>query len=112
MFIRKITRKKDGKIHAYWALVESYRTAKGPRQRIVSYLGEIETDGRSRVKLALAGEQHQKEIFETYKPKWVEVDIKAVRTERTRDFGDLWLCLELIKRLDLDRLLYELFPNG
>jgi hypothetical protein len=41
MFIRKLTRKKDGKTHAYWALVESYRTARGPRQRIISYLGEI-----------------------------------------------------------------------
>jgi hypothetical protein len=32
----------------YWALVESYRTAQGSRQRVVAYLGELkpsEQDG-------------------------------------------------------------------
>ena len=32
MFIRPCYRKKNGKRHAYWALVESYRTERGPRQ--------------------------------------------------------------------------------
>jgi len=29
MYLRKIKRHKDGKTHSYWALVESYRTARG-----------------------------------------------------------------------------------
>lgn len=33
MFIRQCCRKRNGQRHAYWALVESYRTATGPRQR-------------------------------------------------------------------------------
>ena len=37
MFLRKI--KSKDKI--YWALVETIRTERGPRQRIVSYLGDI-----------------------------------------------------------------------
>ncbi len=37
MFIRPCYRNKDGKRHAYWALVESYRTQRGPRQRVVAY---------------------------------------------------------------------------
>ena len=37
MFIRPIYIKSKGKRLAYWALVESYRTEKGPRQRIVAY---------------------------------------------------------------------------
>ena len=42
MLLRRYQRKKDGKVHSYWALVESYRTAKGSRQRVVSYLGELQ----------------------------------------------------------------------
>ena len=32
MYLRRCYRRKDGKRHAYWALVESYRTARGPRR--------------------------------------------------------------------------------
>jgi len=41
MYVRRCYRQKNGKRHAYWALVESYRTARGPRQRVVAYLGEL-----------------------------------------------------------------------
>ena len=34
MYWRRCYRKKDGQRHAYWALVESYRTARGPRPRV------------------------------------------------------------------------------
>ena len=39
MFLRKLQRRKNGKNHVYWALMESYRTPKGPRNRVVAYLG-------------------------------------------------------------------------
>lgn len=35
MFLRRCERRKSGKRHTYWALVESYRTAQGSRQRVV-----------------------------------------------------------------------------
>ena len=41
MFLRRFERRKNGKVNTYWALVESYRTAKGSRQRVVAYLGEL-----------------------------------------------------------------------
>ena len=41
MYLRRINRKKSGKSHYYWALVESYRTEKGVRQRIVGYIGDV-----------------------------------------------------------------------
>ena len=41
MFLRRFERGKNGKKHTYWALVESYRTGRGSRQRIVTYLGEL-----------------------------------------------------------------------
>jgi hypothetical protein len=46
MFVRPIHVAKNGKRHAYWALVESYRTDRGPRQRVVAYLGQRDEAGR------------------------------------------------------------------
>ena len=42
MFLRPHYRRKNGKRHAYWALVESYRTERGSRQRVVAYLGQLD----------------------------------------------------------------------
>src|SRR4029077_8627490 len=47
MFLRRCERRKDGKVHTYWALVESHRTAKGSRQRVVAYLGELKPSERA-----------------------------------------------------------------
>ena len=44
MFLKKLQRRKNGKDHVYWALVESYRTPRGPRNRVVAYLGELQPD--------------------------------------------------------------------
>src|SRR5208283_2201820 len=46
MYMRRCYRAKDGKYHAYWALVKSVRTARGPRQQVVAYLGELDEEGR------------------------------------------------------------------
>ena len=47
MFLRRCERRKNGKAHCYWALVESQRTAKGCRQRVVTYLGELKASERN-----------------------------------------------------------------
>ena len=49
MFLRRYQRTKDGKKHAYFALVESQRTERGPRQRIVAQLGELTEDQERRL---------------------------------------------------------------
>ena len=42
MFLRRIERKKDGKVHSYWSIVENKRVGGGRMvQRHVLYLGEI-----------------------------------------------------------------------
>jgi len=113
MYIRKITRKKDGKTHAYWALVESRRTARGPRQHIVAYLGEMDAAGRIGVKQAAEGRSSQQvKLFDALEPEWVEVNVRAVRTERVRDFGDIWLAFELLKRLGLYEFFHQVMPVG
>lgn len=47
VFLRRCERRKNGKCHSYWALVESYRTAQGSRQRVVAYLGELQPSEES-----------------------------------------------------------------
>ena len=114
MFIRPCYRKKNGKRHAYWALVESYRTERGPRQRVVSYLGQLDERGRLGVKYAVggSGRTYQKSLFKDIEPEWVEVDLKRVRVERCADFGGPWLGLELLKELGLDSLFKGVMPAG
>jgi hypothetical protein len=41
MFLKRLERRKNGKGHTYWALVESIRTAGVSRHRVVAYLGEL-----------------------------------------------------------------------
>ncbi|MHB1794831.1 MAG: hypothetical protein ACYCPO_07670 [Acidobacteriaceae bacterium] len=48
MYLRPHNRSKDGKAHAYWSLVETVRTADGPRQRTICYLGELNGSAQAR----------------------------------------------------------------
>ncbi len=113
MYLRRCYRRKDGKRHAYWVLVESYRTNRGPRQRVVAWLGVMDERGRLGVKrCAEKNNGYQTDLFTTTEPEWVEVDVKRVRVERSRKFGGPWLGRELLRRLELDRFLEEQLPNG
>jgi transposase len=114
MFIRPIHVHKNGKRHAYWALVESYRTARGPRQRTVAYLGQLDEKVRLGVKHAAEGNglARQTDLFDRSKPEWVEVDTRRMRVERCRDFGGPWLALKLAERLGLGQFLEEKIPSG
>ena len=113
MYLRRCFRRKDGKRHAYWALVESYRTNRGPRQRVVAWLGVMDEQGRLGVKhCAEKRPGHQTNLFRSTEPEWVEVDVKRVRVERSRKFGGPWLGKELLRRLALDEFLGQTLPNG
>jgi hypothetical protein len=41
MFLRRNRRQKNGELYEYWTLVESIRTVRGPRQRVVATLGKL-----------------------------------------------------------------------
>ena len=113
MYLRRCFRRKDGKRHAYWALVESYRTNRGPRQRVVAWLGGMDEQGRLGVKrCAEKRTGYQTDLFRSTEPEWVEVDVKRVRVERSRKFGGPWLGKELLRRLALDEFLEQTLPNG
>jgi transposase len=122
MFLRRFDRRKDGKVHSYWALVESYRTGKGSRQRIVAYLGELkpgEESGWAKLGRDLDGKAPPSPtLFDppaddtTNKDDTVLVELRGVRMERLRSFGDVWLALGLWRLLELDVLLDRLLPAG
>ena len=113
MYIRPVYVRKNGKRHAYWALVESYRTDRGPRQRVVAYLGQAEKARRKGVRRAAqAAEASQGDLYDDIAAEWVEVDTKRVRSERVRAFGGPWLGLALMKQLDLPSFLNSAIPTG
>jgi len=116
MFIRPCHRTKNGKRHAYWALVESVRTDRGPRQRTVAYLGQLDEAGRLGVKRAAKGNKQsgQRQLWEDNSPapEWVEVDTANVRVENQLDFGGPWLAMELMRTLQLDKLFENTMPRG
>lgn len=112
MFLRKLRVHKDGKEHGYWSLVETVRTADGPRQRTLCYLGELNGSAHARWQKTVEvfnehGESTQLKLFPSEAevpddPNVARVLLKKVRVERTRRFGDCYLGLELWKRLGLD----------
>ena len=131
MFLRQCFRNKDGKRHAYWALVESYRTDAGPRQRVVAWLGKLDEAGRLGIEQAArdgssahpkdaastCGEQQlslfdQQDDEESVQPQWVEVNASGVRVENSRQFGGPWLALEVVRRLQLDEFLKGVMSTG
>jgi transposase len=113
MYLRPIHRDKDGKRHAYWALMESVRTERGPRSRVVAYLGALPEAERNGVKAAVRGgsDPCQRDLF-AQPSCWTEVDTSNVRVERLRAFGGPWLGLEVLRLVGLDRLFSEAMPAG
>jgi hypothetical protein len=127
MFLRQCFRIKDGKRHAYWALVESYRTDAGPRQRVVAWLGKLDEAGRLGIQHVVRGTSsvqakestdvqlslfNKKDDEEPIQPQWVEVNASGVRVENCRQFGGPWLALEVVRRLQLDEFLKGIIPPG
>jgi transposase len=114
MFLRPNYRSKDGKDHTYWSLVETVRTAEGPRQKTLCYLGELNSSAEARWLRTVEvfneqGEAQQLKLFPSHieppadDPQVARVVLNQVRLERTRQFGAGYLGRELWKRLQLDR---------
>ncbi|MBM4019039.1 MAG: hypothetical protein FJ288_12045 [Planctomycetes bacterium] len=114
MFLRRCVRRGGRKRHTYWALVESVRTVRGSRQNVVAYVGELRAGERS-VWAYLARRLDRKDrpqpsLFDP--PHYddpaddepVLVNLKGVRLQRLRDFGDVWLALGLWRLLGLAQL--------
>lgn len=116
MFLKSHPRRKDGKSHQYYSLVESVRTARGSQHRVLAYLGEMNGSTEKAWRKAISlfngeGQQEQLELFPSGTPDLpsgehvVQVRLDGVRWERPRDFGDLFVAQHVWKLLGLDQLL-------
>ncbi|WP_372525765.1 IS1634 family transposase [Piscinibacter sp.] len=112
MFLRCSRRVKDGKVHAYWNLVENRRLADGRvAQRQVLYLGEINASQREAwrktVEVQEQGARRQVARFPAGSMPADDADaigvrLSELRVARPRQWGACWLALDLWQQLELD----------
>lgn len=115
MFLRCTVRRKDGKEHRYWSIVENRRSsARRVVQRQVLYLGEINDSQKAAWCRCI-------EVFEEPRGEWrqvalfpedreapelaqeaVHVRLHELRVERPRQWGACWLSSVLWEQLQLD----------
>jgi transposase len=116
MFLRAKTRKKDGKVHRYWSVVENKRVRGGRVvQRQALYLGELNDAQRAgwiRTIDALEGKERrvrQLALFPDDREapidascETVQVRLDRIALRRPRQWGACWLALHLWDVLGLD----------
>jgi hypothetical protein len=124
MFLRRTERKKNGKTHSYWNVVENKRLDGGRVvQRHVLYLGEInssqaaawrkaievfdEDAGRART-LALFPEDRCEAIVGD--ASIVELPLPEMQLRHPRQWGACWLAEQLWQALQLDRFWADRLP--
>jgi len=116
VYLRHTTVRRGGKTHTYWRLVRSVRCGRKVRQETVAQLGELDADGRLAARsLAeqLIGVERQPGLFDDDVPaEPIALDLRGLRLERGRRFGDVWLAWRLWQALGLDQLLERLLPRG
>ena len=125
MFLRFNTRKKDGKVHRYWSIVENRRLRhERTTQRTVFYLGEINDTQQAawRKQLEAFDETTQRAeqiaLFPADREippdalNGLQVKLAELTLERPRVFGDCWLACRLWDELHLSEFWRERLPDG
>ena len=116
MYLRYSTRKKDGKTHRYWRLVQSVRVGRRVIQQTVAQLGELDAEGRLQARALarrLIGTPEQAALFDDgTDQRSVSIRLKGVRVERSLQFGDVYLALALWRGVGLDDFCREVMTPG
>jgi transposase len=125
MFLRSTNRKKDGKDHRYFSIVENRRVPGGKAaQRTVLYLGEINDQQQAawRKTLQVFDEDEQRYTTLSLFPDdrqipadaldSVQVRLSGLELRRPRMFGNCWLASELWHELGLDEFWQQRLPQG
>jgi len=121
MFLRAKIRKKDGKLHRYFSVVENRRVGTKRRtvQRTVLHLGEINgsQEGAWRQTLEVFDEGRQEHrtlslfaddtVAAAASVDSLRVRLSAMELRRARAFGDCWLGCELWRQLGLEEFWRE-----
>jgi len=126
MYLRFHRRRKDGKEHRYWSIVESKRCCGGKVvQRPVLYLGEINDsqqeawcrvieafDEESQQRRQLALFPAERDLPEHAKGYGLQVRLDAMELHRPRQWGGCWLACHLYEQLGLDRFWAARLPDS
>jgi hypothetical protein len=125
MFLRFNTRKKDGKTHRYWSVVENRRLRAGhTTQRTVLYLGEINDTQQAAWLKSLEALNETTRLSEPIclfpedreiPPEvlnGLQVKLSELTLQRPRLFGDCWLACRLWDELQLGPFWRERLPQG
>ena len=124
MFLRRIERRKNGKTHLYWNVVENKRLDDGRVvQRHVYYLGEINSSQAEAWRKAIevfdpdAGRLRTLSLFPEDRceaaaddASVVRLRLSEMRLHRPRQWGACWLAGLLWRDLQLDRFWAERLP--
>lgn len=116
MFLRSSIRKKNGKEHEYYSIVENRRLSDGRiQQRHVLYLGEINNSQaqawRKTIEVFEDGKPHPSQIALFPADRTVPIDEQSIvkiqlnqlALHRPRQWGACWLGCHLYEQLNLDR---------
>ncbi len=125
MFLRGTNRRKDGKDHRYFSVVENRRLSSGKTaQRTVLYLGEINDRQAAawRTTLDVFDEQEQRHRTLSLFPDdreiprdaldGLQVKVSGLALRRPRAFGACWLACQLWRELGLEAFWQERLPDG
>jgi transposase len=126
MFLKCNLRRKDGKDHRYWSIVESRRCAGGRVvQRPVLYLGEINDSQRESWCRTIEAFDPERErtlplaLFPADRPLpehaagfGVQVRLDQMELHRPRQWGACWLACQLYEQLGLDRFWAQRLPDS
>ena len=125
MFLRKTERRKNGKTHLYWSVVENRRLDDGRvAQRHVLYLGEINSSQAEAWRRAIevfdedAGQSRSLALFpqdHCEAPDGndvIRLRLAEMRLCRPRQWGACWLAGVLWRELRLDRFWAEHLPKS
>jgi DDE family transposase len=125
MFLRSSKRKKNGKTHVYWNIVENKRLSDGRVvQRQVLYLGEVNTSQLDAWRRSIGvideatGEQRALALFPEDRTGTladdtaVQVRLSEMRLCRPRQWGACWLAGQLWRDLKLDEFWGKRLPRS
>lgn len=124
MFLRSTNRKKDGKDHRYYSIVENRRLP-GDRtvQRTILYLGEINDQQKAGWRKTLDVFDEDEQCYTTMSLfpddreipadvlDSVQVKLSGLELRRPRVFGNCWLACELWQQLGLDQFWQQRLPE-
>ena len=124
MFLRSTRRKKDGKEHRYFSVVENRRLSAGKTaQRTVLYLGEVNDRQERAWRKTLevfdeAGQSRRLSLFPEDRAlpedaaDSLQVRLSGLELHRPRSYGNCWLACEMWGQLGLDEFWQQRLPDG